>query len=190
LIAAFDLGGTQTIAQSPSDPQEKVVLAYRPRVRATGLGYQDENPLTGVRLFASSFGRGPWAPLWENIGPAAVDTSEQEGGLVVDRDWGCADTPSFNPPEDPDGTGSREYCATSSVDTMISGTGKVYLLVSPRAGGAPVDHASIALDYVELTVDYFRTGCTAASQDNTACDDGDTATVNDVCMSGSCLSVP
>lgn len=186
LIAAFDLAGTQTVTQTLSDPQEKVVLAYRPRVRATGIGYEDEDPLAGVRLFVSSFGTGPWVPLWEKAGEAAVDTAEQEGGLVVSRDWACSGVQAFEPPEDPDGTGSRDYCEESTLDTMLSATGRLYLLVSPRGGGAPTDHASIALDYVELTVDYFRTGCTATSEDDTACDDGDPDTSGDVCLSGVC----
>jgi len=187
MIAAFDLGKTQTITRTLTDPQEKVVLAYRPRVRATGIGYDNEDPVAGVRLFASSFGSGPWVPLWEQEGEAAVDTMDQEGGLILDRTWSCSEAQPFEPPEDPGGTGDREYCRNSSIDSMMSGTGQFYLLVSPRAGGASVEHASIALDYVELTVDYFRTGCTATSNDNTACDDGDPDTSNDVCFAGSCI---
>jgi hypothetical protein len=189
LIAAFDVGSTQTIKRTIADPQEKRILTYRPRIRAEGTGYRDGDKLDGYRIFVSSFGSGPWSPVWEVKNTGQVDTEELgDDAVALVSDWNCADAPAFDPPEDPDGTGSRVYCEQATVGTLESASGKVYLAVTTRGGGDVKKHASIDLDYVELTLDYYRTGCLETTEDGTSCDDGDSNTTGETCQNGHCIS--
>ena len=191
LISAFDLDRARTVNPNPVDPETKNLRTYKVRTRAAGLGYgANHEYLPGHRVYIGVLGDGPWAPLMETDSLSLVDSNDYNNnqGLAISPDWQCGDAEDFDPPEGPDGSTSRDYCVTATHESILHSDGKVYVMLTTRGGNQGDDYAYIEVDYLELTVDYYRTGCSSASVDGTPCDDGDPDTVGETCQSGQCTA--
>jgi len=191
LITSFDLRRGKTVLPNSMDPETKKVREYAVRLDAGGMGYgPNMEPRPGVRLFVNAFGHGPWAPMWEHQNGNILmwQYVQDKTPLSIKPDWSCQEAPLFDPPEGPDGTSNRDYCATASHSTVVDGGGKIHFLLTSRGLNRGDNYAHADLDYIELTVDYYRTGCSAASVDGSACDDGDAATEAETCQSGECIA--
>ncbi len=189
-VVAFDLRRARTVEPNGADPQTKVLQRMTVRAAAGGTTTAEAGELPGARLYTGVFGVGPWAPLWESREAGIADTATANGGagLVYDPSWSCEDTPAFEPAEDPAGTGSRAYCGQARLADWLAADGKVYLLLTTRAGNGPGE-AQVHLDYSELGVDYVRTGCSAQTEDGTPCATGDDEAPRGVCRAGACQTM-
>ena len=184
LVAAFDLGATQTLAPSAADPSRRALGAVTLRAvgggrgHTAGTGHADGDPVPGWRGSASAFGYGGWATVHADEAAtleAAVDWEQQ-----FDADWRCAEAD----------------CAGAGIDRWTSADGKLYVDLSPlEAQGASADEGGVALDYLELRLRYWRTGCELPNErlpggtpDGTACSDGRPETRDERCQAQRCVA--
>jgi len=184
LVASFDLRTERTLEPAPTDPSTKRALGVRVAVAAGGAGHgegalaADGSAIPGWSVAVSAFGHGGWVPLHTS------DVATPDAPVLWESDeYG------------PDWTCGEPWCSDATIDTWQAADGRLYLDLAPRAAqGASPDPAEVALDYVELRLDYWRTGCEPPSEgeptgtpDDTPCSDGDPATAGEVCRGYRCV---
>ncbi len=181
LIAAFDL---RPLDPSAADRSTRSVLAVDLRTVAGGLGHTqgtgraDGDPVPGYRLSVSAFGHGGWLPLHQS--PDATPDAPEDWTGTFDHTWGCGEP----------------RCEAATIDRWRGADGLLHLDLAPLAPqGASADRARIALDYVELGIRYWRTGCEAPSEldpegtpDGTPCSDGRPDTMGETCRAYDCVA--
>lgn len=95
-------------------------------------------------------------------------------------DWSCGDP----------------ACSAATSERWPAADGRLYVDLAPLAPqGASPERGSVSLDYVELGVPYWRTGCAEPSEldpggtpDGTPCTDGDPDTAGETCRSHRCVA--
>jgi len=183
LTAAFDLRAAATLEPSGADPSERsldrvsVVSVGGGRGHTRGAGAADGEQVPGLRAAVSAFGRGGWVELFRTDVPNDPERFSLER-MSFAADWTCGE-PS---------------CVDATIDHWMAADGKLYLDFAPlEVAGASPDGGEIALDYVELRLRYWRTGCQGptlldpeGTPAGTPCQDGDAATAGEVCQAGVC----
>jgi len=177
LVAAFDLGRGRILTPSPEDRETRTVLGVGVRVRGAGLGgAPDGAPVPGWRAAVGALGHGGWLPLRTSEAPVAEPEAWQ---AHYDYRWR---------PEE-------ARFASASVDRWITADDRLLVALSSRAPQGPSQApAEVALDYVEVRLHYWRTGCEPAqagvlesgTPDGTPCSDGRPETAGETCVAGRC----
>ena len=185
LVAGFDLRTTGTTEPSSADRSTKTVLGVTVRSRAGGVGHTwgsgraDGQPVTGWSLAVAALGRGGWLRLHESAAPPGAP---EEWAETFGPDWTCGEP----------------WCGDGTIDRWPAADGRLYLDLAPRAPqGASPERAEVVLDYLELTVRTWRTGCEApggpdaeGTPDGTPCLDGRPETAGERCRGRSCEVPP
>jgi len=184
LIAAFDVHTSRTVTASAADPSGKVVEQATIRARAGGLGHAwasgqgDGASVPGFALAVSAFGYGGWVRL--AAAPGAGPDAMRGWTGTFDRQWRCGEP----------------WCADATVQRWTGGDGHLYLGLAPLApwGDSP-EPPRIDVDYVELGLRYWRTGCEVPSErqpegtpDGTPCTDGLPETEGETCRDHRCVA--
>ena len=174
LLVSFDLGSSRTVWPSRADPSTKLVQEVGVHTRAGAVGRTLEGGRTvrGYTLSVSAFGHGGWLPL--HVSEDATPEQPEEWQQTFGPAWSCGEA----------------RCADAAIGDWPGANGKLYLDLAARAPqGASPEPAVAALDYVELAVRYWRTGCEPPSMhppdgtpDGTPCSDGDPATQGETCQ--------
>jgi len=183
LVAAFDLRSAATVEPTGADPSTRVLDRVTVAARAGGLGHTwgsgvaDGERVPGYRVAVSAFGRGGWVELFRDPAgtPAGLGERQEES---FGAGWTCGEP----------------WCDDATIDRWTADDGKLYLDFSPlEAAGASPEGGELALDYVELRVRYWRTGCLEPSlldpsgtPDGTPCLDGDAGTEGETCRGQEC----
>ncbi len=184
LLASFDLRTPGTIEPSSADRSTKTVLGVGLRARAGGIGHTwgtghaDGEPVPGFSAAVEALGHGGWIPLHESL--AATPEAPEDWAASFDRGWSCGEA----------------WCDDGTVDRWPGADGRLHLKLAPLAAqGAWPQAAEVALDYAELRVRYWRTGCRrpAASDpdgtpDGAPCTDGDPGTAGETCQGFVCAA--
>ena len=182
LVAAFDLAAASVLAPSGGDPSTRGLLDIAVRATAGGVGHTagtgraDGERVPGYRVSASAFGRGGWVELHRDPAAAPEAMAAWEGTFAPG--WTCGEP----------------WCEEATIDQWTAADGALRLDFAPLAeAGASPEDGEMALDYVELRVRTWRTGCEvptlsdpAGSPDGTPCRDGDPATVGETCRGHVC----
>jgi len=183
LVVAFDLRSSATIEPSVTDRSAKLVHSVHVRAAAGGLGHTratgsaDGERVPGYRVSVSAFGYGGWVELHRS-GDATPDALEDWTGAFGD-DWSCGEP----------------WCEDVTIDEWMGADGKLHFDFAPLAPqGASPENGEVALDYVELRVRYWRTGCEPpyelnpeGTPDGTPCTDGKPETVGETCCRFECV---
>ena len=121
-------------------------------------------------------GRGGPIPL--HASGAGLDAPESWAGSFS-ASWSCG----------------QSHCEEAPPERWLGADGNLHLDVgAPGPGGASAPPAAVALDYLELRVRYWRTGCEAAGEgrpgtpEGTPCSDGDPGTEGETCRAGRCVA--
>jgi len=186
LVAGFDLRTTRTIEPSTVDPVTRRVLGFSISTSAEGVGHSwddglgEETPVLGYSVATSAPVEGGWLPA------GVVEGAEPDppGRWTRDyaHDWSCGE----------------DWCDEATLDRWLDADGHVWVDVAPLAPQGDSDvPAEIRLDYVELRVRYWRTGCEVPSErlpvgtaDGTPCTDGLPETEGERCVDFVCRTEP
>jgi len=182
LVVAFDLAAGCFLDPCLSDQSTKTLASVGIRTRAGGLGHgwgtgnADGEPVPGYTVSVPS--HGGWLELHRS-GPASPDAPE-DWSESWDAPWGCGEP----------------WCEAATVREWVDRDGRLLVDVAPLAPqGASVTPGVAGLDYVELRVRYWRTGCEAphagnpeGTPDGTPCSDGDPETVGETCSGHVCVA--
>jgi len=184
LVVELDIGASNVLVPSPADRSSRRLLAVAVDVAAGGLGHTwaedgaEPEAIPGYRVSVSAFGHGGWIPL--HTSGAASPAAPAAWGGSFDYDWRCGEP----------------WCEDATIDRWLGTDGRLLLALAPLAPqGASPEHGEIALDYVEVRVAYWRTGCEAPHElnpegtpDGTPCTDGKLETVEETCRSFECVA--
>ncbi len=184
LIAGFDLRSARTLEPTAADPTSRRVLGFVVRTRAGGIGHTWEDghgegaPVLGYSVATSAHGTVGWVPV--GTVPGAAPNAPRDRTWELGHDWSCGEG----------------WCRLATVDRWLGADGHVHVDVAPLApqGDSP-EPGRIALDYVELRVRYWRTGCEPPNEllpegtpDGTPCSDGVPGTAGERCESFECVA--
>ena len=182
LLAGFDVRGAAL--PSAADPSTKEVLGATLRARAGGLGHTWAGgrghglAVPGFAASVSVFGHGGWLRLSALAG--AAPEAMRDWTASFDRGWSCGEP----------------WCAEATVDRWVGADGRLWLDLAPlaSAGDSP-EPGRIAVDYVELRLRLWRTGCEAptvlrpdGTPDGTPCTDGLPETAGETCLGYECVA--
>jgi len=181
LVAEWDLTPAR---HDPADRSERALLAIDLRARAGGLGHAFDPaggpgpPVPGWSVSLGLPGRGGWVRLHEDA--AATPDAPSDWRATFTPDWRCGEP----------------RCEDARLDDWDAAGGKLLLDLAPLApqGDSP-DRAVISVDYLEVRLHQWRTGCESPTDahpegtpDGTPCDDGDPSTDGERCVSFRCTA--
>ena len=171
LLVRFELTATDVLQPTPADPSRRRLESYRTWGQVGARGRAGEREVTGIVGTVSAFGHGGWEEVCR----------EAESSLDEPRE--CAAWSHVASPCDDDDCPRPE--------TWTDGAGGLVLGFAPEAPQGPTaTPGEVSLDYAELRVRYWRTGCEVpstrdpdGSEEGAPCTDGDPATRGESCRS-------
>ena len=189
LIAALDLGGSDTILSTTADPVRKQALSISMDLAAGGRGHTmgtgliDGEEVTGYRVAVFTSSSEPWLEL------SVSNNASPENPEPVSMQYTASTTCQ-----------SSAACAGNTIDRWIAPDGKLYLDFSPLAPqGASTEPAVVAVDRVEFRLVYSRgpvcepdTVCCDAEgyfANGAYCETGDgNCVATGYCLAGECVA--
>ncbi|MBI5527936.1 MAG: hypothetical protein HY897_16520 [Deltaproteobacteria bacterium] len=112
----------------------------------------DGKEVKGFQVYAWAPALAPWVPLLENT-TATPDALEPGDAEFPASSWSCTELPQWTKPEmvDP----ARKYCKGATPDQWVDSE-KLFIMLSTRTPtGASSVNAELAVDYLEVDVDYW-----------------------------------
>jgi len=181
-VTSFDLRAANTLEPSGRDPSGRTLLETTVRTRAGGIGHgwgagrADGAPQPGYTVAVSAFSHTGWVPLHESA--EGTPAEPVDWSRSYDRSWRCG----------------APWCESADTTRWGDAAGRLHLDIGARSvRGASEDDGGLALDYVELRLSYWRTGCEISSErlplgtpDGTPCSDGLRQTEGETCQGGEC----
>jgi len=182
LVTTFDLRASHTLEPTGRDRSGRTLLETAIRTRAGGIGHgwgtgrADGAPAPGYEVAVAAFGWGGWVPVHESNQATPAQPEDWTGEF--DRAWRCGEP----------------HCEAADITRWSDLDGRLHLDVAARSPrGAAASDGGVALDYVELRLSYWRTGCESPSErlpagtpDDTPCSDGLPETAGERCLAGEC----
>jgi len=179
-LVAVDMRSTATVEPSPVDRSGRALHGVGLRTIAGGAGHSDEEDgehVPGYAVRVSAFRHGGWLELHRSEGATPQHLDDWAGSF--DDGWTCGEP----------------WCEGGTIDRWVAADGHLYLDLSPLAPqGRSTQDAAIAVDYVEVRVEYWRTGCERphvgnpeGTPDGTSCSDGRLDTEGERCCAFECV---
>ncbi len=177
LVAAF--GARGALASTAGDPSNKALHHLVLTARAGGAGHTaGGEPVLGFSARVAAFGAGGWVPLHVS-GPAGPEQPEEWTGRF-ESGWSCGEP----------------RCSEAVIDRWFDADDRLLLDLTPlEAQGASGADAEVVLDYLELRLRTWRTGCEPphpgrplGTPDGTPCHDGLPETQGETCQQWECVA--